>query len=233
MILSGAATLTTSICTVYQQGVSAFGVRAGPVQDGQAQPADPERFGLGEVLAGACDPQVVEASRGASGGGAAEPVLGGLAGSLATTWPAASSRAGDAVTGSSRRWACGPIAARPAGRFAGLRGRVTVAEDGAVRAGGRRRCKRRDRRRRPAGEPARRNRHAEADARVHRAGIPGARGQWCSQGAAFLPPQTRSRRAGQRASPAAWGAEPASGVVSRYLNSATRSVNFQPSLVRW
>jgi len=36
---------------------------------------------------------------------------------------------------------------------------------------------------------------------------------------AFLPPQTWSRAAGQRASPAAWGAEPASGVVSRYLIS--------------
>ena len=38
---------------------------------------------------------------------------------------------------------------------------------------------------------------------------------------------------GQRASPAAWGAEPVSGVLSMYLNSATRSVNFQPSGVRW
>ena len=38
---------------------------------------------------------------------------------------------------------------------------------------------------------------------------------------------------GQRASSAAWGAEPASGVVSTYLNSATRSTNFQPSGVRW
>ena len=47
----------------------------------------------------------------------------------------------------------------------------------------------------------------------------------------FLPPG-RSPASGVGASPVL-GAEPASGVVSRYLTSKTRSVNFQPSPVRW
>jgi ketosteroid isomerase-like protein len=45
--------------------------------------------------------------------------------------------------------------------------------------------------------------------------------------------RTKAGRHSERAPPAGWGAEPASGVVSRYLISYTRSVNFQPSEVRW
>jgi hypothetical protein len=106
----------------HQQGVPAFGVRAGPVQDGQAQPAGPERFGLGEVSAGACDLQV------SSGQSRAIRRRGGGAGYRRACRVAGHNLAcrqqpgGDAVTGSSRRSTCGPIAARPAGRSAASAG---------------------------------------------------------------------------------------------------------------